>query len=864
MAAFSCRCAVRRLCGDSLVVIPQPAQASTINPSKKRLRFWLLASLFPLSLHALAADVVWFDGKNPVAYSVCTQRDKVVDVALSMFSSDMRAVTGLDANKKGNAPIEIYQLDRLTDKEFGQLSKYSVPIHQFITKRDAFYLANTGRKIIVVGSNGRGTAYGIMQLSRLAGVSPWIWWGSVAPQRQCTLVMKDGFRSLQIPQVEYRGLSIDAEGWSLREWSHRRMDRHLPVGSIGPQTYKRLFELMIRLRANLLWPADDAGTKAFFHVKGNAEVADSCGIIIGSEDPMLRSNKSEWSSRMGAYNYATNHHQMLRYWEDGLKLAGNTEALFTLGLGRGAAANIATAHDGRQLFLKVIHEQMKLTKKTEDKLNKKNKHKSREYEWLLVVDDDVRRLLDEGMQTPEAPILIWPDDGYGYMLPMGRGGGSKQRGGDGILYHLSYEGSPHDYLWLATTQPGLMATQLDEAVAKRADKAWIAVVHEPKVAALQLSLFFGKAWNANAVRQDNIEHYLADWLCQQFGPTVGQRLVPVMREYFRLTAIRKPELMGWNRVGEADPAKAAAIPVNDTELSTDDFGNEMERYLADYQKLSARVDEISSQVAPHLSDAFFTAIAYPIKASAAMAAKQLFSQEARDLSRPGTFHHDEEALEAAVASLNAYDDINSLTEQYSTLASGRWAGLMNAAPRGLQVFQSPSLPAAVTDKERKQYRNAPLLTPRLDQENAVAMNASQYDGSTGTVTPVPMLGHSMRAVRMAPGSSLHFTFRLSSQSDACLYLGFVPFHAADGGRQRVSVSFDGGQPLVLDLACAMQSDEWQRAVLRGQLVKRIPITVGGFQSRHTLNITAIDEGICLDQWMIDFLKERSFYLMPTN
>ena len=105
MAAFSCRCAVRRLCGDSLVVIPQPAQASTINPSKKRLRFWLLASLFPLSLHALAADVVWFDGKNPVAYSVCAQRDKVVDVALSMFSSDMRAVTGLDANKKGNAPI---------------------------------------------------------------------------------------------------------------------------------------------------------------------------------------------------------------------------------------------------------------------------------------------------------------------------------------------------------------------------------------------------------------------------------------------------------------------------------------------------------------------------------------------------------------------------------------------------------------------------------------------------------------------------------------------------------------------------------------------------------------------------------------
>jgi hypothetical protein len=817
-----------------------------------------------MSLSSWAGDVVWFNGKSPVTYSVCDQHDKVVDVALDIFSSDMAAVTGRSASKKGTAPIEIFQLDKLSNKEFAQLTKYSIPINKFITKRDAFYLVNTGRKIVIVGSNGRGTAYGIMELSRMAGVSPWIWWGDVKPARQKILVMKDGFKSLQIPSVDYRGLSIDSEDWSLRQWSHQRMDRHLPLGSIGPRTYKKLFELMIRLRANLLWPADDSGTVGFFHVKGNADVADSCAIIIGSEDPMLCSNNTEWGSRMGEYNFATNHHQMTRYWENGLKKAGSTEAIYTLGLGNGPILGAKTAHDKRQLFQKVIREQLKLMKKTEDKINKKNKHGRHEYESLIVVNEEVRQLLNEGLQLPDAPMVVWPDDGYGYLLPSEGNILSSRKGGSGILYHLSYQGSPNDYLWLATTQPGLLASQLDEAVAKRADKVWIAVVHEPKVAAYQLSLFFDKAWNTRAVSQNTIENHLAHWYSQQFGSTVGQRLVPIMREYYRLTGIRKPEFMGWNIVEKSNSSIASSIPVNDTELSTDDFGNELERYLSDYKNLCRRVEELALSVPTELKDAFFAAITYPVKASAAMAQKQLCAQEAREISRPGTFHHDEEALDAAVASLDAYDDISSLSSQYSSMNSGKWEGLMNPAPRMLSVFKAPALPENVTAKERQQYRGEMVLNASLDQENATAKDAAQYDSNTGSLAIIPMLGHSMRTVKMGAGSTVHYSFRLSNRNDANLYLGFIPMHVKHNGHQRVSISFDGGQPIVIDLANDIQSEEWKKAVLRGQLVKQVPIIVSGFQSTHTLRVTAIDDAIYFDQWMIDFLKERSFYMMPTK
>ena len=824
-----------------------------------KLKIFLVVCLYSLSVVCFAGDLVWYNGKSAVTYSVCDQHDKVVDVALDMFSSDMHEVTGKYANKKANSVIEIYQLDKLSNKEFSQLEKYSVPVSKFITQPDAFYLVNTGRKILVVGSNGRGTAYGILELSRQAGVSPWIWWGDVRPEHKEYLILKDGYKTLQIPAVKYRGISISGADWSLRPWS-KTLDKHVPAGSIGPRTYKKLFELMLRLRANLLWPADDQGTTPFYHVKGNAEVADSCAIIVGSKDPLLRDDKAEWGSHNGEYNYATNNRQLQHYWEEGLKQAGTGEKMFTLGLGNGPILGAKTDHDKRQLLQKAVHEQLKLIKKTEEKLNKKNKHANVEYPSVILANDEVRNLLGDGLQLPEATTVLWTDDGYGYLLPPAGYVSAKHKGGAGLLYHLSYQGVPNDYLWLSTPQPGLLVSQLDAALARQEDRVWIAEIHEPKVAAYALSVFFDKAWNTSSVTSENIERHLTTWLSEQFGKTLGQRLLPVMREYYRLTDIRKPEFMGWNQTSTVkDNPK-----VNDTEFSTDDFGNELERYLSDFGALKNRVDELKQDVPANLQDAFFAAVAYPVKAAEAMARKQLFAQESREISRPGTFHHDDEALEAAVMSLDAYDDICNLTRQFDAMKDGKWAGLMNMAPRNLSVFSSPALPDAVTNKERQQYRGRVTLDPTFDLEKATARNASQYDNCSGTVTTMPLLGHSLKTLRLDAGSSVTYNFSLAGSGDALLYLAFIPVQPQSKSPMRVSVSFDGGKPINVDLSVLPGSDEWKQAVLRGQLLIKLPLAVDGYRSNHTLRLTAIDQSVMMDQWMIDFVTDRTFYMIPTK
>lgn len=834
----------------------------------------LTAFLLSLSCFLYASDVVWFNGNDPVSYEVCPRHDKVVDVALSMFAADMQAVTGKPATPGGRKTIQIYQLNALADKEFKQLSALGgVPISQFIARKEAFYICTRQGKVVVVGSDGRGTAYGILELSRLAGVSPWIWWGDVRPQRRRALVMKDGFTTMQSPDVEYRGIFINDEDWSLRPWSRKLEDRSLPAGSIGPRTYKRIFELLLRLRANTIWPAMHPGTTPFWKVKGNREMADSCGIIIGSShcEPLLRNNVGEWDKRRdGEWNYARNHKHMEFYWEQRLKEAVGQECIYTLGLRGihdGPIEGTRNDEEARHLLEKAIHDQIHLLHKTasKDKDRKKRgkEEQKTDFPTVFIPYKEVLGLYEQGLHLPDDVTLMWSDDNYGYLTRLSNGREQQRKGGSGIYYHLSYWGRPHDYLWLSTQQPGLVWSQLDNAWRNGARKIWIANVHDPKVAAYQLSLFLDMAWNSRSVGSATVEKHLQEWLVQQFGDVVGQRLLPVIREFYHLTAIRKPEFMGWSQVElYGGLYKDGRSPVSNSDFSFDDFGNELERYLASYLDLSEKVRRIGQQVPPELSDAYFAAIAYPVEAAANMAVKQLCAQEARTIARPGTFHRDDDALAVAANSLNAYDNIKRLTAQYNSLAGGKWEGLMSDHPRNLPVFGAPSLPDTMSADERQKYGHPLPLANKIQQEDAVAMNAAEYRSASEGAYPIQMLGHSMKAISLPQNGELSYTFYTRQNEDAVLRLAFIPTQPTDGGDLRVSVTFDDDKPQVISLKEPFRSDGWKQNVLRGQILKQLPLRLSGFSTRHTLTIRALDEGIIFDQWMLDFDTERKFYMIP--
>ncbi len=824
------------------------------------IRHIILHALLGLSATVSAADVVWYSG-SPVTYSTQKTCSPVVEKALDMFSADMRAVTGQPA-RKGAGRIAVYQLDKLTNKEFKALSSLRPPLEQIIAKADAYWVGVRQGRILVVGSNGRGTAYGILHLSRLAGVSPWVYWGDVVPERRQRLVLDEHYESLQRPSVAYRGIFINDEDWSTRVWAQQTVDgRHAKQGLPGARYYRRLFELMLRLRANTLWPAMHEGSTAFFEADGCKAVADSFAIVLGSShcEPLLRNNVAEWDAgKRGPYNWFTNRREVEHYWRERVAETTRSEALYTLGMRGihdGAMAGAADADSQREGLQTVIDSQRRLLRQVLGR-------PLTDVPQVFIPYKEVLQAYASGLRVPDDVTLMWCDDNYGYLTRLPDAREQRRAGGGGVYYHLSYWGRPHDYLWLSTTQPGLVCEEMRRAWDHQARRIWIANVHDPKVAAYPLSLFMDMAWDINSVTPATLPAHLHGWLREQFGEAAAGELTAVMTEFYRLCGIRRPEFMGWSQV-ELDRQRYPHgwSPVQDTEFAADEFGNELERYLNDFEALRTRMEAAGRLVRPELADAFFAAVKYPVCCAAAMATKQLQAQEARHLARKENFHGDREALEAAVRSVKAHREILQLTDHYNhQLAHGKWCGLMDAAPRGLPVFQEPSLPGTVTDEEMQRYVQEPLEA-RLTDDGCVVRQACQWQAASAGAQPIPLLGHSMRAVRLPQGDSLVYRF-YARAGDAVLYTALIPTQPSDGGDLRYAVSIDGGAPVVYSLREPFRSERWKTNVLRGQALRTSDIRLQG--SNHTLVIKALDDGILVDQWMIDYRPERHFYMFPVR
>lgn len=817
---------------------------------------------------AMAADIatphseqrsenVWYDGRQAVTYQVNGQVHTVVGVALDLFASDIQQVTGRkpEATKKG-ATIQIYELDKADAKTLKVLKAKGVPVGELSKKMDAFYLS-VGDGITIVGNNGRGTAYGILELSRMAGVSPWVWWGDVVPVKKDRLAIEKGFKTLQAPSVEYRGIFINDEDWTLRPWSSHVFEPSKDKGQIGPKTNKKVFELLLRLRANAIWPAMHPGSTAFFKVPGNKEMADSCGIVVGTShcEPLLRNNVGEWSvEERGKFNYVTNQQAVKDYWVERLKeVRGFGDYFYTIGM-RGI-------HDGEmegvgkdlsnktKWLQQVIDDQRQLLKTHIDP-------KVEQIPQVFVPYKEVLQIMENGLNVPDDVTLMWCDDNYGYMTRLSDAEQQQRRGGAGVYYHLSYWGRPHDYLWLTTEQPGLVYNEMREAYDHNARKLWIVNVHEPKVAAYDLELFLDMAWNIESLTPGpfpkgegskiTLEQHLERWLCTQFGQEAGTKLLPVMKEYFRLCGIRRPEFMGWNQV-ELDKKKYPKgwSLVQDTEFSMVEFGGEMDRYMADYEAIKQQVNEIAKLIRPELQDAYYAVVKYPIFGAAAMATKQLEAQKAR---RTGS-----EA--AAKKATDAYNEIVALTKHYNhQMAGGKWKGMMTFNPRKLYVFDAPT----VTDTLPK----IDLSTLKAHTEEYIARNANDYQRASDGAHVVQMLGHSMNAVSIPKGGSLTYEFTCQSEGDAVLYTGMIPTQPTDKGDIRYSVSIDGQRPVVISMKEKFRSERWKQNMLRSQALRSTPVKLS--KGRHTLEIKALDNHILADQWMIDFAIGRQFYVIPDD
>ncbi len=819
---------------------------------------------------AAAAEVVWFDGTNAVTYSMQKNTEPVVEVALQMFASDMEAVTGRKAvaAPEGKAAIRLVELDKAPASVRRQLAKDGVPVDEIEKKIDGFHISVTGGQVTVVGANGRGTAYGLLEMSRMAGVSPWIWWGDVAPEKKSRLTIDSGFKTLQGASVEYRGIFLNDEDWTTRPWSYGTFEK-AAFGEIGPKTYKKIFQLLMRLRANAIWPGMHTGTVAFFKIAGNKAMADSCGIAIGTShcEPLLRNNVDEWDVKeRGRFNYITNKQAVQKYWIERLEevkgsAGGNMFTIGMRGIHDGSMEGVKTMDEKFNALQQVIDDQQGLLRKYIGDPSKQTQ--------VFVPYKEVLQIYERGLKVPDYVTLMWCDDNYGYMTRLSNEAEQRRSGGGGVYYHLSYWGRPHDYLWLCTTQPGLIYNEMRAAYDHNVRKVWIANVHDPKVAGYDLELFLDMAWNIDCVSAATVgDHYRA-WLCREFGAEAGERLYPAMHEFFRLCGERRPEFMGWSQTELSKQTFDRGLsPVRNTEFSQTAFGGELYRYLERYAAVARTVKEVQQTVRPELKDAYFAAIYYPVMAADAHARKMLHAQVARQLANgsttKGMFDVQPDIYAAVAKSQSAYQEIRAMTEYYNeVMAGGKWNRSMNMRPRDLPVHGAPLLPTLLTDAEVAQWlkKDKAGKAHPIDADGALARNACDYDSATDGAQPVAMLGHSMNAVSLPKGGTLTYTFTTAKDGDAVLRTALIPTQPNDDGDLRFSVSVDGGEPKVYTLKEKFRSEGWKQNVMRGQAVRtlELPALKAG---THKLEIKALDNHIVVDQWMLDSKADRKFYLFP--
>lgn len=808
--------------------------------------------MLAVCMQAIATDIVWFDGTKPVSYQIVGKTDPVVKIALQMFCDDMEQVTGMRPVTSKKASIRIVQ---------GKGSD------------DGFRLSIKNGQIIVEGHNGRGAAYGLLELSRMAGVSPWVWWGDVVPERRARLSLPETFSMEHTPSVAYRGIFINDEDWSLRNWAWKHYEKTDQFGAMGPKTYKAIFQLLLRLRANAIWPGMHTGTPGFFTIKGNKEMADSCGILIGTShcEPLLRNNVAEWDhAKRGAYNYITNREQVQQYWIERLKEVKGSEEFFTIGMRGihdGSMEGVHTKKEKLEGLQQVIDDQRELIKKYYRKDVEK-------VPQVFIPYKEVLEIMESGLRVPDDVTLMWCDDNYGYMTRLSDAEQQKRSGGGGVYYHLSYWGRPHDYMWLTTTQPGLVYSEMKAAYDHNCRKLWIVNVHDPKVAAYDLEFFLDMAWDIESIQPNTINQHLERWLCRQFGEKAGKKLAPAMHDFYRLCGIRKPEFMGWTQV-ELDKKlyPRGRSQVIDTEFSESAFGNELNRYLSDYNQIAQKVSEAKRLIRPELADAYFAAVQYPVLAAQAMAEKMLYAQRARSRYLGQT----DKAMEGrqdymyamSWASMKAYRRIQEFTDRYNKLAGGKWKGIMNMMPRDLNVFNPPILPYLPTDEEVKNTKYINLISLKhdndFDRSDIVARNACDYmkpETSNLKPQPIQMLGHSMNAVSIPKGGELTYDFTVEQEGEAVLYTAMIPTQPNDKGDLRYSVQIDNETPVTISLKEKYRSDFWKVSVLRGQALKQTPVSLS--KGKHTLKIKALDDHIIMDQWMLDFKKDRKFYVIPVN
>lgn len=528
-------------------------------------------------------------------------------------------------------------------------------------------LPGVDKALVIVGSDRRGAAYGLLSVSRTIGVSPWYWWADAPIVKKDQLHLKVDKYISKEPTVKYRGIFINDEDWGLYRWSKRNFEKE--VGNFGPRTYAKVCELLLRLQANYLCPAMHDASMAFHRIPENRVVADRFAIIMGSShcEPLLFNTASEWKrDKMGEWDYINNKKGVDSVLNARVKECAPFENVYTLAL-RGLHDRAMNASndmgDRKDMLQEALMAQRQMLI---DAIGKPGE----EIPQAFTPYKEVLDVYDEGLELPDDVTIIWPDDNYGYMKRLSSPKEQKRSGRSGVYYHSSYLGKPHDHLWMNTISPTLMYEELRKAYDATADRIWLLNAGDIKSCEFAVDYFLTMAFDIDSFNFERAANYRTEWLCGMLGNQYRNEYQDVVNSFYKLAFARKPEFMGWGYQWTTD--KHGRERNTDTDFSLTNY-REVDNRLSEYRRIGSTVEKILNSMSDEKQKTcFYQTLYYPVKGC------ELLNRMILDGQRNRWYSIQQRAStkELEKSAKACYDSLEVITKGYNSLLSGKWDHVM--------------------------------------------------------------------------------------------------------------------------------------------------------------------------------------------
>ncbi|SOD81397.1 glycosyl hydrolase 115 family protein [Spirosoma fluviale] len=714
--------------------------------------------------------------------------------------------------------------------------------------------------LIIAGNDRRGTAYGVFELSKQLGVSPWYWWADVPVEKRKEIYLKSNVTLTDAPGVKYRGIFLNDEAPALSGWTKEKF------GGFNHRFYEKVFELILRLKGNYIWPAM-WGNAFYADDSLNIRMADKYGIVIGTShhEPLMRAHDEWRRAGGGPWNYETNPDKLRQFWRDGMKRATN-EKIVSVGM-RGDGDAPMSRETATALLERIVTDQRTIISEVTGK-------PASETPQLWALYKEVQEYYDKGMRVPDDVTLLLCDDNWGNLRKLPKPDEKPRKGGYGIYYHFDYVGGPRNYKWLNTNPLPRIWEQMNLAWQHKVRDIWIVNVGDLKPMEFPISFFLDFAWNPDKIDAGDLTAYTENWAAAQFGNQHAKDIAYLLARYAKYNARRKPELLDANTYPSLD---------------------EWQTVVGEYTELLKKAEQINNELPAAYKDAYFQLVLHPIKACANL--NDMYYNVALNKHAYRNKWSTTNGYADNVKARYANDSL--ITQQYHQLNNGKWNHLMSQTHIGYTYWQQPerqkmpsvnylSADSAVAPKDVDALQvnrvNGPKAVgssfhqvakkgismeadhfTRAINTNGITWKVLPDHGRTGSaITPFPVTANEQKQ----GGNSPHLEYDIQTYSDGEFSINayFSPtlnFFASENGLQ-YAISVDDEAPQIISLNKEDKTSDkgiWNKWAAENIIIKstKHKIATAG---KHTVKFWMVSPAVVLQKLVLDFGDLAPRYLGP--